>query len=89
MEGKSEEEPKGSVQNINPFDSPPTQKEESKHQSVDVFSPFDNHFDNSSSDGGDNEEPTRVSGNDKTLLKTLTHGNIKEEIMEEVRRGLV
>lgn len=89
MEGKSEQETENTGHNINPFDSSPAQKEESKNQSVDVFSPFNNDFGNSSSDRSDNEEPTRVSGNDKTLLKTLTQGNIKEEIMEEVRRGLV
>ena len=32
---------------------------------------------------------TRMSGNEKSLLHTMTHGDIRQEILDEVRRGVI
>ena len=41
-------------------------------------------------DSYDDNKPgmTRMSGNERTLLHAMTHGDIKQEILEEVRRGV-
>ena len=37
----------------------------------------------------DSSTPTRNSGNLKTLFHKMTHGDIKEEIMSEVRKCII
>lgn len=55
-------------------------------KNIDVFDPAEWGQSPNPFEGEGDNEPWRVSGNDKTLLKTLTQGDVKSEILQEVNR---
>jgi hypothetical protein len=54
-----------------------------------IFERAEDMFGNSSSGNEDETKPIRISGNGESLLKVMTHGNIRQEILQEARKGVI
>jgi hypothetical protein len=54
-----------------------------------IFEPADDIFGNSSFDNEGDAKEVRISGNGQSLLDVMTHGNIRQEILQEARKGII
>lgn len=54
-----------------------------------IFEPADDIFGDSSFDNEDDAKEVRISGNGQSLLNVMTHGNIRQEILQEARKGII
>lgn len=54
-----------------------------------IFGHASSPFEHKSFEESTPDKPIRVSGNEMTLLKTMTQGDIREDILREAKRGII
>lgn len=89
MEGRNRLPKDPESPDVNPFRLSDPDWEDQKEGDPGQTDPFYLLEYNRSPTSGEYEEVTRVSGNDRDLLRTMTDGNIRSHIMKEARKNII